>query len=139
LSEETGVKVEVRETLAELDFGKWTGEKWTEFREEELWRRWNAHRSGTRMPGGETMLEVQARVVGEMMRIREERGGERVAVVSHGDVIKAAVAYVLGAPLDLMLRIEILLASVTVVEWGEYGPWVLGVNFTGEIEMPYAH
>src|SRR4051794_6301363 len=58
LSEECGVGVEVREGLAELDFGKWTGEKLAALREDEHWRRWNGHRSGTRMPGGETMLEV---------------------------------------------------------------------------------
>ena len=45
--------------------------------------------------------------------------------------------YFLGVPLDLLLRIEISCASVSVVEWGDYGPWMLGVNFTGEIEMPY--
>ncbi|MGN6370859.1 MAG: histidine phosphatase family protein [Phycisphaerae bacterium] len=139
LGEETGAPVEVRDVLAELDFGRWTGQKWANLREDDLWQRWDAHRSGTRMPGGETMLEVQGRIIREMLRIREERPGQRVAVVSHGDVIKSAVAHVLAVPLDLMLRIEISLASVSVVEWGERGPWVLGVNFTGEIEMPYAH
>ncbi len=135
LGERVGVPVEVREPLAELDLGAWTGRPITELREEELFRRWNTHRSGTRMPGGETMLEVQARIVGEMLRLRDLHGEDTVALVAHGDVIKAAVAYVLGVPLDLLLRIEISLASVSVVTWGAWGPWVLGVNGTGGIVL----
>jgi probable phosphoglycerate mutase len=41
-------------------------------------------------------------------------------------------------PLDLFLRIEIGLASVSVVAVGDTGPWVLCVNNTGEeVQMPY--
>ncbi len=84
------------------------------------------------------MLEIQTRVVAEMVRLREAHPGECMAVVSHGDVIKAAVAHFLGVPLDLFLRIEIGLASVSVVAVGDTGPWVLCVNNTGdEVQMPY--
>jgi probable phosphoglycerate mutase len=60
------------------------------------------------------------------------------AHVLGGDVIKAAVAYFIGTPLDLFRRMEISLASVSVVAIGDYGPWVLCVNNTGdEVPMPY--
>jgi broad specificity phosphatase PhoE len=127
--------VEIRDALAELDYGGWTGRRVAELREEELFRRWNAHRAGTRIPGGELMLEVQLRIVQEMIRLREMHDGNTVALVTHGDVIKAAAAYALGTPLDLLLRIEISLASVTVIAWGEYGPWVLTMNSTPEVAM----
>jgi probable phosphoglycerate mutase len=38
-----------------------------------------------------------------------------VAVVSHGDLVRAALAYFLGIPLDLFQRIEIGHGSVSVV------------------------
>lgn len=70
---------------------------------------------------------------------RERHRDECIAMVSHGDVIKGALAYWLGVPLDLFLRIEIGLASVSVVAIGDYGPWVLCVNNTVEIAMPTFH
>ena len=88
-------------------------------------------------PGGESMLEIQARVVAEMLRLRERHRGECVALVSHGDVIRAAVAYFLGVPLDFILRFEISLASISVIAIGDGGPWVLGVNNTGDELLPF--
>jgi len=51
-----------------------------------------------------------------------------VAVFSHADTIKAAVAHPLGVHLDLFQRIIISPASVTVIQLGEDGPAVLGIN-----------
>lgn len=132
LAQTLNLPVQVLESLDELDFGEWTGRSVAELRSAEGFARWNGFRSGTRMPGGETMLEIQARVVGEMLRLREQHGESCIALVSHGDVIRAALAWALGMPLDLLTRIEIGLASVSVVAVADYGPWVLGVNHSGE-------
>lgn len=137
LAQALNLPVRVLESLNELDFGEWTGRSVAELRSVERFTQWNGFRSGTRMPGGETMLEIQSRMVGEMLRLREKHGEGCIALVSHGDVIKAAVAWALGVPLDLLLRIEIGLASVSVVAVGDHGPWVLGVNHCGEdVPMP---
>lgn len=139
LARRLNLPVEILENLNELDFGEWTGRSIGELRSVERFGQWNGFRSGTRMPGGETMLEIQARLVGEMLRLREKHGESCIALVSHGDVIKAAVAWALGVPLDLLLRIEIGLASVTVVAVADHGPWVLCVNNCGEdLPMPPA-
>lgn len=132
LAQALNLPVQVRESLNELDFGDWTGRSVMELRSVEGFTRWNGFRSGTRMPGGETMLEIQARMVGEMLRLREQHGEGCIALVSHGDVIKAALAWALGMPLDLLTRLEIGLASVSVVAVADYGPWVLCVNHSGE-------
>ena len=139
LAERLGLAIETSDALAEVDFGEWTGKTLDELRPQDSWKQWNAFRSGAAIPGGERMLELQARVVGEMLRLRERHPGEVVALYSHGDVIKAAVAYWLGVPIDLFQRMEIGLASVSVVAVGDYGPWVLCVNHMGQVAMPYAH
>jgi probable phosphomutase (TIGR03848 family) len=137
LAQALNLPVQVRESLNELDFGDWTGRSVAELRSLEGFARWNGFRSGTRMPGGETMLEIQARMVDEMLRLRERHGEGCIALVSHGDVIRAALAWALGMPLDLLTRIEIGLASVSVVAVADYGPWVLCVNHSGEdVPMP---
>jgi probable phosphoglycerate mutase len=139
LAERLGLEIRTSEALAEVDFGEWTGRTLDELRPQDRWKQWNAFRSGAGIPGGERMLQIQARVVGEMLRLRQEHPEEVVALFSHGDVIRAAVAYWLGVPIDLFLRMEIGLASVSVVAIGDYGPWVLCVNHMGQVAMPYPH
>ncbi|BBA34139.1 GDP-mannose 4,6-dehydratase [Methylocaldum marinum] len=138
LSERLDLPVRVLESLNEIDFGDWTGKKLEELRRSDVFARWNAFRSGTRIPEGEAMIETQTRIVSEMLRLREDHPNDCIALVSHGDVIKAALAYFVAVPLDLFSRIEIGLASVSVVALLDHGPWVLCVNNTGsELPMPY--
>ncbi|HWQ34161.1 MAG TPA: histidine phosphatase family protein [Blastocatellia bacterium] len=68
-----------------------------------------------------------------LVRLRQAHANELIAVVSHGDVIRAAVTYYAGIPLDLFQRIEIGPASVSVVEVSEYGPRLLRLNDTGSL------
>lgn len=78
------------------------------------------------------MLEVQARFVGEMLRLRTEHPQAAIALVSHADPIRAAVAYFLGAPGDLFGRIEIGLASTSMLTLDDYGACVVRLNETVE-------
>jgi probable phosphoglycerate mutase len=137
LAEQFGLPVHICDDIQELNYGDWTGRTLGELCPLEQWKQWNSFRSGTRIPNGETMLEIQARMVSQMQRLREHHANEVVALVSHGDVIKAAVAYCLGIPLDMFQRIEISPVSVSVVGIADYGPWVLCVNNTNELgELP---
>lgn len=137
LAQRTGIPVELSESLSEIEFGQWTRKSLDELRPQPQWQRWNAFRSGTQIPSGELMPQVQLRIVSEMLSLREKHPDQCIGLVSHGDVIKAAVAYWLGVPLDLFMRIEIGLASVSVVAIGNFGPWVLCVNNTADIQMPF--
>lgn len=137
IAKRLGLAMQISDALTELDFGDWTRRKLDDLRQMPRFAHWNTFRSGTRIPGGELMLEVQTRIVTEMLRLREAHPHDCIALVSHGDVIKAAVAYWLGVPLDLFMRIEIGLASISVIAIGDYGPWVLCVNNTAEIQMPF--
>lgn len=131
LAKRLGFEVRLADELIELDFGEWTGKSFAELDPLPEWRRYNAYRGGTRIPGGELMLEVQVRVAGFVQRLCAEHPGEAVALVSHGDVIRAALLHYLGMPLDFYHRIEISPASVSVVVLGDYGPQVLSLNHTG--------
>ena len=124
------LQIRIAPELDEIDFGEWTGRTFPELAAIPRWDRFNSFRSGTRIPGGELMLEAQVRIVGLIERLREDHPGGLVALVSHGDVIKAALLYYLGAPLDLFMRLEISPASVSEIEVSEYGPRVLRVNDT---------
>jgi broad specificity phosphatase PhoE len=123
----------ISNALLELDFGEWTGRSFDQLSGDERWDHWNAFRSGTRAPGGETMLEAQARMVAELERLRGEHPDERVVVVGHSDPIKATLAYYLAMPLDLFGRLEISPASVSVLELHDWGPRILCVNHMPDV------
>ena len=117
LAERLGLEVREDTAFTELDYGEWTGRRWTELDDaaDPTWRAWNAFRSGTRIPGGETLLEVQSRTIAGLLALRDRHADGTVAIVSHGDVIRAAVAHCLGTPIDLLLRIDVDPASVSEV------------------------
>jgi probable phosphoglycerate mutase len=79
------------------------------------------------------MIEIQTRMVRQLEILRERHAGETVATVSHGDPLRSTIMHFMGIPLDFMLRFEISPASVSIVEWGEWGSRVLCVNGTGEV------
>jgi probable phosphoglycerate mutase len=117
----------------ELDFGEWVGESIPGLAADPRWYAFNTFRSLSRAPGGELMPEVQTRIVAAVARIRAAHPGEAVALFSHGDVIRSAVAYFAGVPLDLFLRIEIKPASISTVRFYDDSLHILGVNDTGDL------
>lgn len=133
ISRRFGLEVQIVEEVGEIVLGEWTGRELSDLNNEPLWRRFNSLRSLTRAPGGETQLETQARMIAALERLRERHPSQTVAVVSHGDPIKSAIAYYAGIALDLFHRIEISVASVSVVAVGDYGPRIVCVNNTGFI------
>ena len=122
------IPVQIREGLTEIDFGAWQGKTLDELEDDDVWADSMRIRGSTRAPGGELMLEVQARMAKNSNDLRQLHPNETVAVFSHADVIKAALMLYLGVPLDSHLRLEISPASVSVLELAEWGPRVVSVN-----------
>lgn len=121
------------EALIEIDLGEWTGRAFDSFGDDPAWRAWNEHRGTARIPGGETMAQAQARIVGHLRATAATIvAGEVVAMVSHSDMIRAAVADILGLPLDHLLRFDIDPASVTAIAAGAWGARVMTLNGKGD-------
>jgi broad specificity phosphatase PhoE len=128
LAERLELLVQPHLALAELRFGDWTGRSFSELHGDPQWARFNSFRSGTRIPDGETMLEVQTRAVHALLALRQSHPGKRLLLVTHGDVIKALVAYVLGMSLDLLFRFDVAPASQTEIELDEDHMRLLRLN-----------
>lgn len=114
--------------LDEIDFGAWSGQEFTALNQDPAWHEWNSRRGAAVPPGGEPMLAVQARVLGHLRRVAERASGAVIAMVSHADVIRAAVAGILGLSLDRILSFDIDPASVTRVVAGSWGERVVSLN-----------
>jgi probable phosphomutase (TIGR03848 family) len=129
------LQVQTREGLGEVRYGDWTGRAIEELAKDELWRVVQTYPSGMRFPGGDSMREMQARIVNELELIAADHPREIVAVVTHADLIKAALAHYLGVHFDLFQRISVDPASVSVIHLTRYGPRVVRVNDNGPLKI----
>jgi broad specificity phosphatase PhoE len=136
LALQLGLEPQISEALNEIDFGDWTGGTIAELESVEAWKQWNVFRSGNRIPNGETMLEVQSRMVAEIERLRCQFTGQAVALVSHGDPLRAALVYFLGAALEHVQRIEVSPASVSVLTISDWGAQVRCMNVPPGADPP---
>jgi broad specificity phosphatase PhoE len=123
-----GQVVERSDALLEIDFGAWTGTSFKELDQDPRWAAWNRARAVSRPPYGETMLEAQGRIVAAMETLRGLHRERAVVLVSHSDVIKAALLYHLGLPLDAYGRIEIDPASISTLVVGDWGAKLIRLN-----------
>jgi probable phosphoglycerate mutase len=133
LARDHKLDVVIEPGLVEIDFGEWTGRSFAELEAVAQWKLFHVFRNGTRIPGGELMVEVQSRMAGVIEKLRQQYPDGRIALVSHGDPIRAALAYYLGISLDQMLRLSIDTASVSVVQVDDWGAEVRCVNHTGAL------
>ncbi len=127
-------EITVREDLGEVRYGSWTNRPLKQLARTKLWRRVQLVPSGVRFPGGESLLEVQARAVRELEDIAGRHARTTVAVFSHADVIKLLVAFHAGIAMDLFQRLVIDPASISAVSVGEGIPRILLVNDRGSLD-----
>lgn len=123
-----GCQVEICEAINEIEFGEWSGQSFDELVGDPRWTSWNQSRSTSRPPGGEMMLETQTRVISALEQLRRNHTGRSLALVSHGDVIKAALLYYLGMPIDAHSRFDIDPASISTAVVSDWGPKVIRLN-----------
>lgn len=104
------------EDLIELDYGSWMGKTFSEIRDTADWQHYNRVRSTSSPPGGELLMQVQARAWNALARLIdafESQENATVAIVSHGDVIRALLVLLLGMPLDHIHRFDVAPASLS--------------------------
>jgi probable phosphomutase (TIGR03848 family) len=130
-----GLDVQITEGIGEVRYGEWNGRPLRELAKKSLWRSVQIYPSGTRFPDGESIGEMQARVVASLDAIRADHPRGIAVAVAHADVIKAAVAYYVGVPLDLFQRLVISPASTTVIAFSPFGPRLLRLNDDGELKL----
>lgn len=125
--------VQLREALAEVHTGEWTGKTIKELEGTDAWKQMQVQPANFHLPGGESITEVQARMVAVIDRIVAAHPNQIVAIVSHADPIKAAVAHYLGMDLNQFNRITINPASLTVFFFEARGPVLFRLNDTNEL------
>jgi probable phosphoglycerate mutase len=123
-----GLPVFVRESLTDIDFGSWTGQSLDELVPLPDFQRFNTHRSCTRPPQGEHVVEVQARMVSLLEELARTYPTASIAVVGHADPLKAAIGFFLGVPMDFLSRMELGTASMSELSLAKDHVALLSLN-----------
>ncbi|MEW6220186.1 MAG: histidine phosphatase family protein [Thermodesulfobacteriota bacterium] len=108
--------------LAERRFGNWEGRTLAEITRDDpgALAAWAHDPAGFRPPGGESVADLAARVRPIWQDLVAAHPGGRLAIVSHGGVIRVLLADLLGLPLANLLRLRQDFAALSVVElWDE--------------------
>jgi probable phosphoglycerate mutase len=113
VARERGLEIEICLALDELDFGLWTGCTFEGLNRDPRWLRWNRERSRSWPPGGESMQRVQERIVSHLQKLHQIHPSKCIVLVTHAEIIRAAILHVMNLPLEQWSRIEVPLASIT--------------------------
>jgi probable phosphomutase (TIGR03848 family) len=132
VAQSRGLDVVAVPDLIEVDAGRLTGRTFAVVRRSAHWRRVHEDSSAA-FPDGESLSAVQRRVVAALEGITAGHRRDTIAVFSHGDPIRVALAHFVGLHLDLFRRLEVAAASVSAVMVGSGAPRVLRVNDTGDL------
>lgn len=109
--------IEIDDNFIESNYGSWTGQNLSELAKEPLWKEVQKEPSKVTFPNGESFQEMFSRVSEGLDKVIENLGDEdNVIIVSHGDIIKLAIAKVLGLPIDNFQKLVIDPASISIVK-----------------------
>jgi len=128
VAERLGLAVATVDDLNEVDFGDWTGSTFAAIRETAHFPAWANRRSLAFIPGGESMRNVQRRIVETMMDLHTLHPDAALVLVSHGDTIRSGLAFALGMPLDYLTRLEIATGSISTIRIDTTGIRVTSLN-----------
>jgi broad specificity phosphatase PhoE len=109
-----GLPIETDDRWVELDYGEWDGRPLVDV-PVETWTAWQADVS-FRPPGGESLVELGARVRAACDDLVEAAKEHSIAVVSHVSPIKAAIAWALGVGDELAWRLFVAPGSISRID-----------------------
>jgi broad specificity phosphatase PhoE len=135
LADKKKLAIKTLDELNEIDFGMWTGLSFDELECDSQWKLFHSYRNGCKIPHGESMIEVQQRMIKVITEIHEILPQHNVLIFSHNDPIKSIIAYFCGISLDRFLRVTIGTGSVSAINLNKNEIKVLFVATTGEIPL----
>jgi broad specificity phosphatase PhoE len=102
------IPIRTQSELDEMNFGIWEGRTPEDFGEDfrKEWQRYREQRLTFRIPGGETYLDVLARVTPFAEKITAMHEGEEILVVGHRGSNRMLIAALLDYPLEEAVKID---------------------------------
>lgn len=131
IAEAIGLKVDLADELMEIDFGDWQNTPYQILRENKLWQFVRKAPSLVRFPSGESYIEAQYRVCSFVdSLITQYNDEEQIICVTHADVIRLAIGFYIGLPLDMIKRLIISPASISLLVISNSSAQLIMMNAT---------
>lgn len=131
-AEAIGGDVVVDERWVELDYGLFDGQAQGDLAA-DVWDHWRADPQYA-PPGGESLAELDRRVVEALEELSQEAQHRDVVVVSHVSPIKAAIAWAVGSSVGVMSwRCRLDVASICRLAVTPRGPVMISFNETAHL------
>ena len=132
-----GIEVIAREDLRECSYGEWEGKKLEEVRRDygDDLDRWHRNESGFPRGGGESLLQMQERVLAAIESIAREHTGRTIVILSHSGPVRGVICRTFDLPIDQRYRFEVNNASLSAIRRRGDGQWqVLLLNQTSHLD-----
>ncbi len=130
------LKVIKREGLLEVDFGKWQDKTLKQLARQKLWGIVQFNPAQARFPDGESFADAQHRIITEVeILCNQHKPKDTIVCVSHSDMIKLAVAYYLGLPLDLFQRLTVMPGSISTIHVGKGSTRLYNLNYVPTVHF----
>ncbi len=121
-----GLSLTLDDGLIEIAYGEWDNRREADVEREDAARfhAWSAHPGWVAPPGGESGVDIAARALAAVERIRARHtGGGKVLVVSHKATLRVIVCALLGIDLDgFRARVAQKTCAVSIIDFKPTGP-----------------
>ncbi len=121
--------------LLEINFGKVEGLSFNEIGERypELTRNWSTRDPSTRFPEGESVTDLDYRVVKFPSRLKKHAPEDTVLVVAHAGVLRLLICHLLPIDMRHWRHFRIDLASLSIVDTHPQGATLNLLNDTSHL------
>jgi len=99
--------------LREVDAGPWSGLPRAKLEKDPAWIRQEGGRKWAQIPGGESLRSIKHRVREFLRDVARTHPHNTLCIVTHGDIIRAAVGCTLGLSRAELFKVMMETASVT--------------------------
>lgn len=122
--------------LREINFGQWEGKTYNEIvkEQQELMEAWLKDPFNTRIPDGETMIEMQKRVAECLLEIVSKHPKETIVVVTHAGPIWTIISHILEVPLQYYWRIKQSNTAVNIIDFYDGQGIICLLNDTSHLD-----
>ena len=140
IAEGLNIKINIREDLKELNFGKWEGLTFeninTSYKQD--YQNWLSDPYNNAPTGGESFKVLLERAGNEINKIvNENPEGSNVGVVTHGGVIIALLINWLQIPSQCWRSLIQRQGAINVVVIDKNFPYISQINYTGHLQPIY--
>jgi len=129
-------KVEYKEQLREINFGKWEGLTIQEIKRDypDVYTVWRNKPHKALIPEGENLYKLKQRLLDCINELNKKHENSNIVLVSHGMSIKVLLLSLLESELSNIYRIKQDNTALNIVEFRNYGPVIMKTNDTIHLE-----